>query len=758
LANIPAATGPAGSGACSEPAYAFFAMEGGGGESLWGRYEPNAMVTETAGGAPPDIRYTAADPALGKVYATTVSHNWLAVYSGGAWSQHSLGYALGRPAVNPASHLVYVPNLGLPLVHVFDGVSNQILPDITVSGTPLDAAVDPDGNRLYVATNEEILALDLRGNFLYAIPAALADRLLADPCNGDLYAAVDHSIRVFDGRDGTLKRTLPIDALYFDIGTGTNQLVAWTGGQRVAAWDLCSGELQWEDYRGIPDYSGLGVTVDPVNHLAYFANHLSATVDVYSMANGDKIDVLYAQGLTSDVAVMSCGGGCRLCCDPCAGAANPCAVTGNAYALQNASISVIDPNTHEETESIPYISGGASNAFAVNPFNGLFYVAASDGLYLLSQDGYKIVTLESGTDFTDTVFNATAGKLYASSAAGTLYIWLPNDYTVEAFTLSGAPMQLAVDPAANKVFASAPGEGIFVIDGATDGVATTIPQLFADHMAVDPSRHMLYTVESNGLVRVYDTQSYGEINSYSLPGGAPLGIAVNPNTNRLYANYGTRIDVIDAGNGNIADDIEAANISAVAVDPVSNQVYYYTGGAETIVLNGNNNSALGLIPMAGVIGYAFNTREACPMECPGIFVAGGQYTQVDNIAPGTIPFDVTEIDLGGNVTTPDGRFFTVNTAGVYEINVRLPVHSIQSPNNGDFILYYEVNVNDASIYSAFWDNVGGQNWRALVTEYVQLFRQLNAGDVISVEITSYYSGNAALDYFDQQSIAIQKIC
>jgi len=759
-------TGPAGAGACGGPAYAFFATDSGTGEGLWTRFEPNSEEIEVSAGAPPDIRYTAADLVLGNVYATSLNHNWLAIYENGAWSTRSIGYSLGRPVVNTASHLVYIPNTGMALVHVYDGVSDQILPDIVVTGTPQDLAIDPDGNRMFLATGVSVEVYDLRGNYQFSIDTP-SIQLKANPCNGDLYAVVGNSIEVFDGKTGGLKRTLDVDAVYFDIDTGTNQLAAWTHSQHVAAYDLCSGELQWDEYRGIPDYVALGITVDPVNHLAYFANDLTAVVEVYSMANGTSTANITANSMTSNVAVMACGGGCRLCCDPCAGSTGPsgCTITGNAYALLSDAIAVIDSNTHQQVDAIglnpSYGSLPALNAFAVNPSNGQFYVGTINGLYRFDAQGNEVDRVLESNDITDVVYNPTSNKIYLVDAslnevavydAATLGL-------LNTFSASNSSMILAVDPVTNQVFAVMPGSGIDVIDGETDNVNTTIPATVIYHLAIDPSRHRLYTCDYNGLVRIYDTRSYDEVGSIGLSSGPPMDFAINPNTNWLYANYGTHIDVLNAADGNLADTISMENISTVAVNPVSNQVYYFTGGDLTIVLDGKDNRELGNIPMTGVIAYDFSTREVCGGEC-GIFVADGTDEQVSDVLSnfGYVRFDDTQIDLGGNVTTPDGMHFTIRTPGIYEISVRVPIRSTQNPLTGDYQFYYAVNVNGSAIYAADWHNRYEQNWQQLVTGFSQLFRQLNAGDEISVPITTYFSTDTGSDHFENQSIAIHKIC
>jgi len=746
-------TGPTGPAACSEPAYAFFASTNGSG-GLLTRYEPHSRTTETSAGAPPDIRYTAADPGLGKIYATS-SHNWLAYYSNGTWGMASIGYSLGRPVVDTASHLVYVANPGLGLVHVFDGTSDQILPDISVSHSVGYIEIDPTGNRLFAAADTDIEVYDLQGNHLFDIPAD-SKLLKANHCNGDLYAGLDGGgIKVFDGRTGDLKRTLDIDALYFDIDTGTNQLAAWTGGQRVAAYDLCSGEPQWEDYRGIPDYAGLGITVDPVNHLVYFANNLSAAVDVYSIANGNRIDTLSAEGISSDVAVMACGGGCRLCCDPCGEKEEEeCGLLGNAYALQNGAIVVIDPATHQQTGAV-VIYGVSPSAFAVNPSKKLFYVATSNGVQVFDMEGGNLIAMGPGFAFDDVAYNPTADKIYAARSDGQLLIYEAEYYgELQSITI-GSTMNLSVDPAVNRVFVGTSQGGAFMVDGWDDvyhSLQGTLPSVGA---GIDAAHSRWYNADDE-YVNLYDTATGDHLITNMFSQAFPLNAAYNPNNRLMYLNYGTHVDPFDVTTGNYGADTIYANADVIGIDPVADLVYLYGDGSIQIY-SGSTSLYVDSFPASQVLAFDFDTRM---VECNGcgIFVAGGISTALDTLYPGNVPFGQTEIALGGNVTTLDGEAFTVNSPGVYEINVRVPVHSDQAAATGDYAFSYNVNVNGATIYDAGWHNLHGQSWQTLVTGYVQLFRQLESGDEIRVAMTYYDSAENATEYFQQQSIAIRKIC
>ncbi|MCL2300169.1 MAG: hypothetical protein FWC27_08510, partial [Firmicutes bacterium] len=460
-----------------------------------------------------------------------------------------------------------------------------------------------------------------------------------------------------------------------------------------------------------------------------------------------------------DAAVMACGGGCRLCCDPCAGTAG-CTVAGSAFALQDDVIAVIDPNTHEESGSVP-TSVIQPAAFAVNPSNGLFFVAQDGGLTVLDPQGNIIDTLAEHRNITDVVYNPAAGKLYlADYTYAELLIYDAETYLPVDTLLLGAPLLLAVDPASNHVYAAAPSAGIQAVSGETDSVVQTLSMPDVVSMAVDSARRRLYAADNGGTVHVVDTNDNIEADAYALPGGVPEGIAVNPNTNRLYANYGTHIDVLDAADGGFLGDISAANITALDVDQAANRVYYYTGGTETVVLDGSDDSLLGAIPMADVIEYAFSTRKLCGAGTCGLFTAGSPVA-LDNMS-GMGQGDLVSfgyyvdrrMELGNDITEINPGLFRVDAAGVYEIGLRMAVETL---NPDSYDIAYSLLVNDDTANPLYYRRWGMDPNQATVADYVQLFQPLQTGDVLSVRLT-VFTADISSHHELSSYITIRKIC
>jgi YVTN family beta-propeller protein len=86
-------------------------------------------------------------------------------------------------------------------------------------------------------------------------------------------------------------------------------------------------------------------------------------------------------------------------------------------------------------------------------------------------------------------------------------------------------------------------------------------------------------------------------------GDSPQGIAVNPNTNRIYVtNYSSNsVSVIDGDTNTVIDTIAVGNApQGIAVNPVTNKIYVANGnsGDPVYVIDGNNNAVIKTIPVA----------------------------------------------------------------------------------------------------------------------------------------------------------------
>jgi len=160
------------------------------------------------------------------------------------------------------------------------------------------------------------------------------------------------------------------------------------------------------------------------------------------------------------------------------------------------------------------------------------------------------------------------------------------------------------------------------------------------------------------------------------------------------------------------------------------------------------------IGMTGPQGLPGATGPTGPNAAAlGVFSAGDGSTQsLVNLNRGdNLPFNVKRIDVGGNITMVNAEHFRVNTAGVYEINLRIP---IRSKSNTNYIFGYTLKVNDDNVYEDNWER---NPYHSQLSGCVQVFQQLHAGDVISVQVTEYASKDKASEFLVNQSLTILRI-
>jgi len=631
-------TGPAGSSSCSEPAFAFVANQNGT-VSVINPLTHDLETTIPLGTVPFGV---AADPGLGLVYVSDDGENDLYALNASTYaivavvplpSYTRMGALPHFPAVNPNNHLVYIPDFESNRLAVFDGTaiaagSTGMFAAIAVGNAPNAVDVNPRTNRVYVANTGDGTVSVINGNSntvvaTIPIPNAGSGTLLdvaADHCTNLIYAAVSgEQISVIDGSANEVIGSLGGGAYALALNEVQSLLYAIDSTRtQVLVFDTCSGtQIAQVPLPG--SAAGLNrLAVDTSNHLVYATDSVNGAVyviDGTTQALLSEVASPTSDPMPMGVATLSCNRGCALPCgtEPCVPG-----LVGDAYALQDGEIAVIDPTTHEEISSIPIDVGvSAQYTFAVNPFKGQFYVATSGGLYVFDAHGNRLQLLRAGGDIGAVAYNPAANKIYlADESNSSVYIYNADTYAQLAVIPLSPGIVLAAEPSTNQVYAGVPGGGLYAINGADNSYMNLGFSEYPELLTADSVHGRLYNAALDSVVYVFDTSINAEIDSFPLTGGVPLSIAINPNTELLYANYGNHIDLYDVTTGTPAGTL-TENAGALAVDPVTNQVFYYNG-ADTVILDGADNSYLDSIAMNEVGAFAFGTREViCPAGAAG---------------------------------------------------------------------------------------------------------------------------------------------
>jgi len=191
---------------------------------------------------------------------------------------------------------------------------------------------------------------------------------------------------------------------------------------------------------------------------------------------------------------------------------------------------------------------------AVNEETNLVYVGVEDGLIVIDGDSYEVVA----------------------------------DIPLEAEVIG-----LAINPQTNRIYAVVYGERVVVIDGATNQIVGEMPEKIFDSssgvgIAVNPVTNLIYIEDRAALMGNYDrVEVYsGETNllvtSLNIPGSnthsymEEVGLAVNPETNRIYVTWsgnGT-LHMFDGNSNEFMATVKPSSFSErVIVNTYTNYVY-----------------------------------------------------------------------------------------------------------------------------------------------------------------------------------------
>lgn len=228
-----------------------------------------------------------------------------------------------------------------------------------------------------------------------------------------------------------------------------------------------------------------------------------------------------------------------------------------------------------------------------------------------------------------------------------------------------------VDPATNTIYAS-DSHSITVIDGATNKVTGSISvasasSSFVYSVAADPATDSIYAVGSvtisgarKAALWVINGQTQAVTGPLDLGAAAPeepacippLGVAVNPATDTVYAATGQSLQVIDGATSTVTATVAVA-ASDVGVDQSTGLVYAMNLRA-TEVIDGASNSVISSFPRGGCSAAADSTT---------VYIASSDAVgDVWVVTPSTKT--VFSPTFGGAL---DPRFFTAGAAASYSI-------------------------------------------------------------------------------------------
>ncbi len=330
-------------------------------------------------------------------------------------------------------------------------------------------------------------------------------------------------------------------------------------------------------------------------------------------------------------------------------------------------------------------TGTSPSAVAVNPVTHTIYVANSSG-------------------GTVTVIDGVTNSVTATVTTGLTPIALAvNPVTNQIYVANRGCVGF-------QIFCHDGGD-VTVIDGATNG-ATQVGDSNASNpesIAVNPVTNSVYVANHSGSVTVIDGASNSITRTIANPGAANLAggaMAVNSTTNKIYVTFGLsnqivtpnpvppgNVAVID-GVSNVATLIQDPNAVApvaVAVNPVTNKIYVANRGNSSLSNNGNitvidgTTNATTTIADPGAIGptavavntatnkiYVANKDDAAMDQDGGVTVIDGATNAVVNVKdPNAVALHGVAVDETANkvyVANGGSGAMSANTGNVTVID------------------------------------------------------------------------------------------
>jgi len=224
-------------------------------------------------------------------------------------------------------------------------------------------------------------------------------------------------------------------------------------------------------------------------------------------------------------------------------------------SMESNTISVIDSNTGNVT----HITVGTSpQGIAINPYTNILYVVNS---------GSKNVTVIDGSN---------NKKLYN----------LP---------VQGYPTGIAINPQTDKIYVTNSGSGtVSVIDAYHNNKEYNVPvRNYPTRIAVFPSlKGKIYVINSNSVSVINGSTDKKESNDISVGKGL-TGIAINPNTNKIYVTntISNRVYVINGSTDTIVKKIPVGKgPTGISINSGMNIIYVVNSGSNTVsVIDGSTD-------------------------------------------------------------------------------------------------------------------------------------------------------------------------
>ena len=465
-------------------------------------------------------------------------------------------------AVDPIANRVYVANLDDDSVSVVDGarLSSQ---SVLVGDEPVALAVDPVAGLVWVASDAGAMVTRIAGADLSAVPVPLAAgalQIAVDPTTREAWVATDAGTVVrIDAALGTQSATVA-GASFLAIDWLANRV--WVAGTPLAYVDGDDLEVHAVPEVALPG----GIAVDPV------ADRVCASrpsLDQLALLSGTSFDQDVATGDRPEIVAI-----------------DPIAQRFYAVNRTDESVSLVESDLQTATAVI----GATVGAVVANPNTGHLAVLEPDASKVAIVDGTTVVHHPISLYATSAALNPVTNRLYVTNAADNSIEALDTGVLgAEQIDAGDRPNAVAIDRQRELVYVTNSGTGdVSVVDGTTHAVLETVPAgTLPIAVAVDEITGNAYVANAGSNdVTVIQHGAAGFTSQTIAVGTRPVAIAANAATGAVFvANHDSDDVTRIAPNGGGFSKVTLAvgdGPVALAVDPNANRVFVANGTGDSV--------------------------------------------------------------------------------------------------------------------------------------------------------------------------------
>jgi YVTN family beta-propeller protein len=237
-------------------------------------------------------------------------------------------------------------------------------------------------------------------------------------------------------------------------------------------------------------------------------------------------------------------------------------------------------------------SSGGWDYLAIQPHSNKLFVSHGTQVNIIDKStGDSLGVILNTTGVHGIAFVTSLNKGYTSNGRlnNVSVFDLKTDTVISQIAVGENPDAIFYDEYSKKIIiCNGRSKDITILDPLTDKVIATIPVGGKPETAVSNGKGKLFVnVEDKNEIAVINSKTFTVESHWSItPGEAPTGLAIDNNTNRLFAACSDNklLMVLDAENGKIVDSIKIGDGCDGDVFDAKNNLIYTSNGDGTITV------------------------------------------------------------------------------------------------------------------------------------------------------------------------------